>query len=339
MNIRNYAAFILAAALSVPSASCGTGENQIPVAPPAQVVDPSPSEGDKDKPATDTDPFELKGSLQADASLVGKDLADIHQYMRSLGWDASENPNASDKDHRDGVHCMVVKDDEIDRYVFRFIIHANADVLDGDRGSVNDRQRNEMKSQTSAKWYNLNGNWGERQRLEWMFKIPAGFQPSTSFCHIHQLKAQEGNNGAPLITITPRCNADGSNKRVQVIHTGDDRSSSKGTIIDNLPFSDFEGQWVKVTTEMLYTHNGEFAIKIERVSDGKVIVDRKFTDIDLWRKGATNIRNKFGIYRSYGSKMADANDRPHNGIKDEMIDLADFKVYECLTNPAPSAHD
>lgn len=49
----------------------------------------------------------------------------------------------------------------------------------------------------------MNGNWDEWQRLEWKFRIPKDFRPSTSFCHIHQLKAQEGNNGSPLITITP----------------------------------------------------------------------------------------------------------------------------------------
>ena len=86
----------------------------------------------------------------------------------------------------------------------------------------------------------LNGNWNEWQRLEWKFRISKDFRPSTSFCHLHQLKAQEGNNGAPLITISTRCDKDGNNKRVQIIHTGDNKKSSKGVIIDNLPLSDFE---------------------------------------------------------------------------------------------------
>ena len=40
-----------------------------------------------------------------------------------------------------------------------------------------------------------------------------------------------------------------------------------------------------------------------RISDSKVLVDKAFTNIDLWRKGAISIRNKFGIYRSFGRKM------------------------------------
>ena len=196
-----------------------------------------------------------------------------------------------------------------------------------------------MKSQTNRNWHHLNGNWNEWQRLEWKFRIPKGFQPTTKFCHLHQLKAQEGNNGAPLITISTRCDENGDNKRVQVIHTGDTRTSGKGVLIDDLPLSDFEDEWIQVETEMHYTHHGTFRIKLTRISDGKVLADQSFSDVDLWRKGATNIRNKFGIYRSLGRKMQSASDRPDNGLKDESLQLADFKVYEAQTNPNPQPHD
>ena len=106
-----------------------------------------------------------------------------------------------------------------------------------------------------------------------------------------------------MITITPRCNSNGNNRRVQVIHTGDISATTKGTIIDNLPLSDFEDEWIQVETEMHFTHDGAFRIKMTRISDSKVLVDKAFTNIDLWRKGAISIRNKFGIYRSFGRKM------------------------------------
>ncbi len=282
----------------------------------------------------------FQGGMQADAKLAGKDYKAIHEYMRSLGWDYSEHPNISRKDHYQGVHCEVVFDPALQQHVFQFTNHASPDALDSDRGRLlSDRQRNEMKSQTNYNWRKLNGNWNEWQRLEWKFRIPKGFRPSTSFCHLHQLKAQEGNNGAPLITISTRSNSDGSNKRVQVIHTGDNRQSSKGVLIDNLPLSDFEDEWIQVETEMHYTHHGTFRIKLTRISDGKVLVNQSFSDVDLWRKNATNIRNKFGIYRSLGRKMQSASDRPDNGIKDESLQLADFKVYEAHTNPNPQPHN
>ncbi len=278
--------------------------------------------------ACNSNKYRLQGSLQATKELTGKEYKEINSHMNHFGWNYTEHPNISTGDHPDGKHCEVIFDKELDEYIFRFSIHANATNLDGDRGKKEDRQRNEIKSQTNKQWRHLNGNIGEHQILRWKFKLPEGFRPSTKFCHIHQLKAQEGNNGAPLITISTRCDKDGNNRRIQVIHTGDTRESSRGVIVDNLPLSDFEGQWIDVTTEMHYSHNGTFKIKMRRISDNKILVEKEFKNIDLWRTGATNIRNKFGLYRSYGKKMADENDRPDNGIKDETIDFADFQVYE-----------
>lgn len=292
------------------------------------------------QPAPASFDYAFQGGMRASAQLVGKDFRAIHEYMRALGWDYSEHPNISGNDHHEGVHCEVIFDPVLQQYVFRFTNHASADAVDYDRGRFpSDRQRNEMKSQTNRNWHHLNGNWNEWQRLEWKFRIPKGFRPTPKFCHIHQLKAQEGNNGAPLITISTRSDEDGSNRRVQVIHTGDTRTSGKGVLIDNLPLSDFEDEWIQVVTEMHYTHHGTFRIKLTRIRDGKVLADQSFEDVDLWRKGATNIRNKFGIYRSLGRRMHDKSDRPDNGLKDETLQLADFKVYEAHTNPNPQPHD
>ncbi len=282
--------------------------------------------------------YKYMGGMTPDKKLVSGDFRSVHEYMRSLGWDYSEHPNISSADHNEGIHCSVVYDAEIGQYAYDFMVHAGQDI-DYDRGRAgSDRQRNEMKTQTSRNWSHLNGNWDEWQRLEWKFRLPKGFQPTARFCHIHQLKAQEGNNGAPLITISTRCDDDGSNKRVQVIHTGDNLESSRGILIDNIPLSDFEDEWIQVETEMHYTHNGTFRVKMTRISDGKILADATFNDVDLWRKGATNIRNKFGIYRSLGRKMTNPSDRPDLNMKDESIRLADFKVYEAATNPNPQPH-
>lgn len=282
--------------------------------------------------------YSLQSSMQGSANLVGKNYADIHTYMRTLGWDYSEHPNYTVLDHPDGVHCENVYDETLKQYVFKFMIHVDP-FLDGDRGKFEDRQRNEMKSQTSSSWYKMNGNWDEWQWLEWKFKIPKGFRPSSSFTHLHQLKAQEGNDGSPLITITLRANSNGSNRRVEVIHTGDKSTTDKGRIVENIPLDEFEDEWVQVQEEVHYTHNGYFRIKIIRIRDNKVLINHSVSDIDLWREGATNIRNKFGIYRSFGKILTGPDDRPSNGIKDESFYLGDFFIYEKNTNPNPQPHD
>lgn len=292
-------------------------------------------------------PWELKAEMQATASLTGWRAVD--EYMKKYNFEYTEHPdNGGGKDHESDTHIEVIEDKGLRQWVFKFNVHASSDadgnilILDGDRGSINDRMRNEMKSRTGDGKYHMNGNWEEWQRIEWKFKIPKGFRPTKSFTHIHQLKAQEGNNGSPLITITPRASdANGKNSRIQVIHTGDTQATNKGYIVDNLPLSDFEDEWIQVTSEIYYTHHGSYYIKMERISDGKVLVEKTVTDIDMWRTGATNIRNKFGIYRSYGGKLeADFEGKfPTSGIKDESLYLADFKIYEKNTNPNPQKHD
>ena len=185
-----------------------------------------------------------------------------------------------------GVHGEVGpnRDSFLNKYVFRFNIHIDP-VIDGDRYSAStvDRQRNEMKSiANNSTWAKVQGNWDEWQILEWKFKLPAGFQPTPNFTHIHQLKGQDGPNiGSPVITITARANSNGSNRRLHIIHSVDGADTGKGTIVDNIPLSDFEDQWVQVREEVHYIHDGYYGVKITRISDSKVLVDFKDNDTDM----------------------------------------------------------
>jgi hypothetical protein len=285
-------------------------------------------------------------AMEADLSLVGKLYSDINAYMRSFGFDYTENPNCTGGfgGHLDGVHGDVDLDPTFNKYVFRFDIHIDP-VIDGDRCSSTtvDRQRNEMKSVTNnSTWAKVQGNWDEWQILEWKFKLPSGFQPTQNFTHIHQLKAQDGpNNGSPVITITPRADSDGSNRRIQIIHSVDGASTGKGTIVDKLPLSDFEDEWVQVREEVHYAHDGYYACKITRISDGEVLVDFSDANIDTWRIGSSYIRSKFGIYRSLaGGRLNQTPVGQSPLLKNESIWITDFRVYEKNSNPNPGVpHD
>lgn len=280
-------------------------------------------------------------TMDADASIVGQPFGAINTYMRRFGFDFTEHPNCTGGygGHIDGVHGAADLDATLMRHVFRFDIHIDP-VIDGDRcsSSTVDRQRNEMKSITNnSTWAKVQGNWDEWQILEWKFKIPAGLQPTQNFFHIHQLKAQDGpNNGAPTITITPRAASDGTNKRIQIIHSVDGRPTDKGTIVDNVPLSDFEGEWVQVRETMHYTYEGYYAIKITRIGDGAVLIDFKDENIDMWREGSSYIRSKFGLYRSLAGGRLDRNPVGQSPLlKNESLWVSDFRVYEKNTNPSP----
>jgi hypothetical protein len=280
-------------------------------------------------------------AMDAGAALVGKPYGEINTYMRGFGFDYTEHPNCTGGYGGDigGVHGDVDVEPSLSRHAFRFHIHIDP-VMDGDRcsSSTVDRQRNEMKSITNnSTWAHVQGNWDEWQILEWKFRLPAGFQPTANFCHIHQLKAQDGpNNGAPTITITPRASSSGANKRVQIIHSVDGASTGKGTVVDNIPLSDFEDQWVQVREEVHYTHDGYYSIRITRISDGKVLIDFKDDHIDMWRIGSSYIRSKFGLYRSLaGGRLNQVPVGQSPLLKNESIWITDFRVYEKNPNPNP----
>jgi hypothetical protein len=284
--------------------------------------------------------------MDADASMAGKKYNEINTYMKQFGFDYSEHPNCTGGygGHIDGTHCDISQDVILNKFVFQFDIHIDP-VIDGDRcssGTV-DRQRNEMKSITNnTTWAKVQGNYDEWQILEWKFKLPIGFQPTTSFCHIHQLKAQDGpNNGAPIITLTPRSNSDGSNRRLQIIHTIDGATTDKGTMVNNVPLTDFEDEWVQVREVMHYAHNGHYSCKITRVSDGKVLLDFEDPNIDMWPAGTSFVRHKYGIYRSLGNGRLDRVPVGQNPLlKNESLLTTDFRVYEKNANPTPGVpHD
>ncbi|HEY7184163.1 MAG TPA: hypothetical protein VIC84_22200 [Blastocatellia bacterium] len=131
-------------------------------------------------------------------------------------------------------------------------------------------------------------------------------------------------------------NGSGSNKRIQIIHSVDGANTGKGTIVDNIPLSDFEGEWVQVREEVHYTHDGFYSAKITRISDGKVLIAFKDEHIDMWRIGSSYIRSKFGIYRSLAGGRLNQNPVGQSPLlKNESLWITDFRVYEKNSNPNP----
>lgn len=313
------------------------------------------SSGDNDKPEsvkedasetagdmqTEGKDYELIGSLVPEEKHKGWTYETLHKdWLRNVGFDYTEHPHCNGiGGHTDGVHLSVVEDEVLKKPVFRFDIHITP-VIDGDRCSGTDRQRNELKTATNnTTWSKVQGNWDEWQRLEWKMKIPKGLQPTQSFCHIHQIKAQDGpNNGSPVITITLRADRSGSNRRVQISHASSGGSGRSQGVISQAPLEEFEDEWVQIVEEMHFRHDGAYSIKIVRIRDGRELISVSKDNIDLWRRGATFLRSKYGIYRSLGGgnlRRTPAGQSPL--LKNESIFMTDFHIYEKNTNPAPAA--
>ena len=220
------------------------------------------------------------------------------------GYDVVENPECVHPEF--GRHVVEVWDSELNQYVFEFYIHVTPD---NDRCINFDRQRMEIKTYDKSP-ANLIGIPGETVTYKWKFRLPAGFQPSNYFTHIHQIKAVGGNDSDPIFTLTPR---KGSVNKMELIHN----NQTKVAIVN---LSLFEGNWVEATEQVKIDNlHGTYSITIKKVSDGTTILSYSNNDLMTIRSDNTFIRPKWGIYRSL-NYPAD--------LRDEAVRFAGFSITE-----------
>lgn len=227
-----------------------------------------------------------------------------------LGGNAIENPECVHPEF--GRHITEAWDSVLNKNVFIFHSHVTPD---NDRCVNFDRQRIEIKTYGPSP-ENVKGSKGEVHTYRWKFKLDIGFQPSSSFTHIHQIKAGDGSDdGSPLITITPRA---GNPEKLQIIFTPSSGGTGGGTVI-SANLSAFKGVWVEVYERVFYEENGTYEINISRVSDGVSLLSYSNNSIDMWRGDATFNRPKWGIYRSLNNAAS---------LRDEQVRFADFCIAE-----------
>jgi hypothetical protein len=189
-----------------------------------------------------------------------------------------------------GPHITQVVERELKKYVFDFNIHVTPD---NDRCSAFDRQRLEIKTEGNHSTPDyLKGFLGDTVTFRWRFRLAEGFQPSYSFTHIHQIKAYDGDAGAPIITLTPR---KASPNTLQLIHVN---SHGTTTYLATTPLDPFVGIWLEAYERIIYGSAGQYSLVIRRLSDDSTLFAYANPDLDLWRTGTTVVRPKWGIYRS-----------------------------------------
>src|SRR5882724_5506405 len=229
-------------------------------------------------------------SLFAQKVLTADGQTDAYTRIKGVLASSPETPDCSHPDFGPHITQAIDDDANFNKYVFVFNIHVTPD---NDRCSAFDRQRLEIKTEGNASTPDaLKGFLGDSVTFRWDFKLPAGFQPSTAFTHIHQIKAFDGDSGAPLITLTPR---KANPNRLELIFI-----DSKGvtTRLATTPLAPFVGQWVEGYEKITYGHDGQYSITLKSVTDGTTLFAYSNADLDLWRTGTTVVRPKWGIYRS-----------------------------------------
>lgn len=241
-------------------------------------------------------------------SLKADGPGDTYELLnRVLGGTAYEVPDCIHSQR----HISEIYDSDLKTNVFVFSAHV---ATDNDRCINFDRQRTEIKTYgVSAE--KLKANLGESITYRWKFKLDAGFKPSPSFTHLHQIKAGDGDADDPIITLTARYGAANTDK-LELIHIGSDGISSKISTVDLNPFKGF---WVEVIAQMEFATKGAYKISIKRVSDGLTLMSYENSNIDLWRSSTSFCRPKWGIYRSLANVTY---------LRDEEIRFADFCIAE-----------
>lgn len=260
----------------------------------------------------------LLGGAQAVSSQVMLDAdgpGDTYELINQAlapGANAVENPECAHPEF--GRHVAEVWDAELNQHVFEFYIHVTPD---NDRCLYFDRQRMEIKTYASSPADRI-GTPGETITYKWKFRLPAGFQPSPNFTHIHQIKAVGGDDGDPIFTITVRT---GTPNRIELRH-------HSTTNLAIAPLSQFEGTWVECTETITVGAVGSYAMHITRVSDGAVLLSYSNASINTIRADNDFIRPKWGIYRSLLSPSY---------LRDEAVRFAGFFIQEGTSSAA--GHD
>jgi hypothetical protein len=229
-----------------------------------------------------------------------------------------------------GRHIAEVFDAELNKNVFEFYAHvSNTPPENEPVAGKTDRQRVEIKSFAPSP-DNLKGTTGETVEYKWRFKVPVGFKPTTSFTHIHQVKAVDGDDDDPLFTLTLRKLSNGAT-RLELIY---DKDAAAATIKYQTPnMSLFEGIWVEAIETIKVGLQGTYAITIKKISDGTVLMDYSNPNIQTIRPAYTSstgvvyaansfIRPKWGIYRSL-TDIAN--------MRDEAMRFSDFSIKELTT--------
>ncbi len=247
-------------------------------------------------------------AVQAQVTLSADGKSNTYELINSVfapGYVAVEAPDQCSSHPAFGPHITQVWDEVLKENVFEFYSHVTPD---NDRCINFDRQRTEIKSYESSP-DNLKGTTGERLTYKWKFKLPSGFQPSSSFTHIHQVKAVGGSDGDPIFTLTTR---KGIVNKLELIH--DNRN-----LLAAVPLSFFENTWVEATEVLTVGTSGTYSIIIKEVKTGKTILSFSSSNIMTIRPDNHFIRPKWGIYRSLKKAM---------DLRNEAIRFADFSIKE-----------
>ncbi|MGG1514486.1 S-layer homology domain-containing protein [Paenibacillus oryzisoli] len=210
---------------------------------------------------------------------------------------------------------------------------------DGDRGAVNsDRQRLEIKTNTSASNSDANSVGGEIMTHHWRLMLPSEtlkFQQDTAhyqagdfinphrFWHIFQLKDAAGNaNGQPVTTLT-LVSSDGKGQ-LEFRNNPDGDYADRIKPLFTIPLDKVVDRWIDIEVTILTADKGYVYGKVVDLASNEVLFDGGMTAetyrrpqvenpitgrkerVDLPAEAGQQNRSKWGLYRGMYNGAGDA---------------------------------
>jgi hypothetical protein len=160
--------------------------------------------------------------------------------------------------------------------VFRMAVRCNAEWWDGDRDTPNrDRQRAEVKGlgphQRDGDTFIYSTTW----------RLSPGFRGTAGFCHLFQLKAVNGDSGAPLVTLS-----------IQRDRATVEANPAGGRLVAReFPWQPDTWLTVRIRVKTSLQADGELLVSVNDDAFAGV------TRVELSRPGADEYRPKWGLYR------------------------------------------
>ena len=270
-------------------------------------------------------PVNLSAQALLNANAVPNNTYELINSVLAPGAAAEETPDQFDPSF--GRHIAEVFDTDLNQYVFEFYIHSSVpNELQDEATGDTDRQRVEIKTYAPSP-ASLKGVSGDNVTYKWRFRLPVGFQPSTNFTHIHQVKAVDGDDGNPIFTLTPRYKSSGN--QLELIYV-DGRSASNNitTKLTTVDLSLFTGNWVEATEKIkVDSLAGTYSIVITNIKTGATILTYSGSNLCTIRSTNSFIRPKWGIYRSIAAISY---------LRDEAVRFNSFSVGKSTSTAVES---
>jgi hypothetical protein len=223
-------------------------------------------------------------------------LRDAQGGLHSLGlksFEGVEEPTMKWVEGSNGGHAerdefvnITEPEPGVVRMFLRYRGNGSTGWWDGDQGtSRRDRQRAEIKG------LGPHQKMGETFEYGTTFRTDPDFKGYARFCHIMQVKATDGDKGAPLVTLSILDNTHAALRYV----------SGTGGFKDAQGFEWKPGEWMTIRFR-LTTSTGNNGALLLSVNGGPF---KGVTGVPMYRPRATDYRPKWGLYRGVVPAMRD----------------------------------